>query len=242
MLRSFDSLREQLLRAGIAPRRVRRYVVELREHLSDLAECGRASGLNATQAHGRAMLLLGGDAELAQAMIQSVPRLSLAARAPWMVFVMWPTLLLVAATFLSALLLIRLLWPVQGLTPAEMPANYRTLLDLANVVINYVVVGVLSASCITVALRQRLASGWIWVGLGFMAVFSGCFGFHMHVVPPAGGHAGDTSYSLAGLVFVDGHVNSAATFAAAALHAGTLFAMTATSYALLRTRISRVHS
>src|SRR5580698_7179055 len=109
---SFDSLREQLLRAGIAPRRVRRYVVELREHLIDLTEQERALGLDARQAGERAMVLLGADAELALAMIRSSPSLSLAARAPWMVFVIWPVSLLVAAILLNDLLLMHLLTPV----------------------------------------------------------------------------------------------------------------------------------
>jgi hypothetical protein len=32
----FDELRERLLRAGVAPRHVRRYLRELSEHLADL--------------------------------------------------------------------------------------------------------------------------------------------------------------------------------------------------------------
>jgi hypothetical protein len=37
MHQPFESVRELLLRAGIAPRHARRYVTELREHLADLA-------------------------------------------------------------------------------------------------------------------------------------------------------------------------------------------------------------
>src|SRR5580692_11265746 len=148
---SFDSLRERLLRAGIAPRRVRRYLAELREHLADLTERERASGLDPRQASERALSLLGGDAELAKAMIDKGCGRSLAARAPWAVFVMSPLLLLVAALALNSILMFRLLWPMQGLTPGEMPESYRALIDLSGVVTNYVLGAVLSLGCIAVA-------------------------------------------------------------------------------------------
>lgn len=237
MLPNFDSLRDQLLRTGMAPRRVRRYVLELRDHLTDLIEQERASGLDAGQSHDRAMVLLGEEAELAQAMIRSAPSLSLAARAPWMVFVMWPVSLLVAAIFLNALLLLHLLAPVQGLTPAEMPDGYRALINLANIVINYLVAGALSAGCIAVGLRQRLNSGWIWMGLGFIAVFSGFLGFHTHVIPPGGGHRGGVSYSVLAVGYLNHRPDLAATVALATVRASVLFALTATTYRILRMRL-----
>jgi hypothetical protein len=240
MLPSFDSLREQLLRAGIAPRRVRRYVVELREHLTDLTEQERAAGLGDRQAHDRAMVLLGGDTELAQAMIRSAPILSLATRAPWMVFVMWPVSLMVAAVFLNAVLLMHLLSPVQTLTPGEMPERYLALIDLANVVVNYVVAGALSAACITVGLRQRLLTGWIWAGLGLIAVFSGFFGFYMHVIPPEGGTRGGVVYSVVHYVYLHGRPDTAATVAVAAGRAFVLFAVAGTVYHSLRKRLTPV--
>jgi hypothetical protein len=237
MLPSFDSLREQLLRAGMAPRRVRRYVLELRDHLTDLMEQERASGLDAGQARNRAMVLLGGEAELAQAMIRSAPSLSLAARAPWMVFVMWPVSLLVAAIFFNALLLMHLLAPVQGLTPAEMTDGFRALINLANIVINYLVAGALSAGCIAVGVRQRLNSGWIWTGLGFIAVFSGFLGFHMHVIPPDGGYRGGVTYSVVDVAYLNHRPDLAATVALAAARASVLFALAATTYRILRMRL-----
>jgi len=36
MAKPFDELRERLLRGGVAPRHVRRYLRELGDHLSDL--------------------------------------------------------------------------------------------------------------------------------------------------------------------------------------------------------------
>ncbi|HEY6453717.1 MAG TPA: hypothetical protein VIY90_00395 [Steroidobacteraceae bacterium] len=240
MLPSFELLQERLLRAGVAPRRVRRYVLELREHFTDLAEHERAAGLTAGEARERALLLLGGEADLAQAMIQTAGHRSLAARAPWMVFVMWPVLLLVAAIFLSALLLIYLLWPVQGLTPAQMPDSYRILIGLAYVVVNYLLAGALSTGCIIIALRQRLTSGWIWAGLSLIAVFSGFLGVHMHVIPTANGHQGGVSYYVVETVYLHGLPNLAATVEVAAARATVMLAVAAAAYRVLQMRWIRV--
>jgi hypothetical protein len=234
---SFDSLRERLLRAGIAPRRVRRYLAELREHLADLTERERASGLEPRQASERAVSLLGGDAELAQAMIDRGCGRSLAARAPWAVFVMSPLFLLVAAIALNSILMFRLLWPMQGLTPEEMPESYRALIDLAGVATNYLLGAVLSAGCIVVALRQRLNSGWVWLGLGLIAVFTGLFGFHIHEFPAAAGHKAAAAYSVANVVYRDDQVSLAASLTVAALRAVVLFSAAGAVYRMVRLRL-----
>ena len=95
----------------------------------------------------------------------------------------------------------------------------------------------LAAGCIAVAVRQRLASGWIWVGLGLIALLTGILGFHMHVVPPQGGHRGGAIYSLTGLVYLDGRPSLAATLGTWALHAAVLFAIAAAAYQALRVRL-----
>jgi hypothetical protein len=234
---SFDSLRERLLRAGIAPRRVRRYLAELREHLADLTERERASGLEARQAGERAMSLLGSDAVLAQAMIDKGCGRSLAARAPWAVFVMSPMFLLIAAIALNSILMFRLLWPMQALTPEEMPESYRALIDVAGVVTNYLLGAVLSAGCIVMALRQRLNSGWVWLGLGLIAVFAGLFGFHIHEFPAAPGHKATAVYSVANVVYWHKRASLAASLGVAALRAVVLFAIAAVIYHMARLRL-----
>src|SRR5690349_17785120 len=98
MQRPFESVREQLLRAGFAPRQARRYVTELQEHLADLTSQQRESGLDAEAAAERARRLLGSDAQLARAMIERGGPRSLAARAPWSVFAVLVPLLLVLTT------------------------------------------------------------------------------------------------------------------------------------------------
>lgn len=55
----FEHVRVRLLRAGVPPRLVGRYIIELREHLADLTERECKAGLDATAASKRARELLG---------------------------------------------------------------------------------------------------------------------------------------------------------------------------------------
>ncbi len=238
----FETVRERLLRAGIAPRHVSRYLTELREHLADLTRRERESGLDERQAAERAKALLGSDAQLAQAMIDKGAPRALAARAPWAVFAMFPVLLLVAVLAGNALSMFHVLQPVKDLSPAQMPDSYRGLIAVMSFVVSYLVGGLLAMGCIIVALRQRLASRWIWIGVGMVAILNGLLGFHMNVFSAADGKTSLKTFSMANVVFVDGHPSSAATFAVALLHAAVLFAVAVLAYRALKTRIGAAHA
>src|SRR5215475_10676972 len=89
----FETLAESLLKGGIAPRHVRRYVRELDEHLDDLTAEQRANGYDGEDAALRARARLGEDAELAQAMLDQPGMKSWPARLPWLVFLLLPPVL-----------------------------------------------------------------------------------------------------------------------------------------------------
>src|SRR4051812_10246972 len=79
----FETLRERLLAGGIPPRRVKRYLAELDDHLTELTAQECAAGFGPAEAAARARNLLGSDDDLAQSWLSN-PRLkSLTARAPW---------------------------------------------------------------------------------------------------------------------------------------------------------------
>lgn len=238
MQRAFESLREQLLRAGFAPRLVRRHVTELQEHLADITAAQRESGLDAGVAAGHARRLLGSDAQLARAMIQSGAPRSLAARAPWSVFAVLLPLLLVLITAVTNVAMFRLLWPLRALPPADMPAAYATLIAVVSFTSCYLVGPVLAAACMAVALRQRLESGWMWTGLAMLAAFSAMFGFHVHVVPSADGGSAGRFFSAIATEYRDGYADPAATLRTAALRAAALFAVAAAAYLLLKRRLN----
>jgi hypothetical protein len=105
----FPALRETLLRAGIAPRHVRRYLSELTDHLADLTAEEQSQGLSPSDARAAALTRLGTPDTLAQAMMSQPGLHSFTARAPWAVFSLTP-LLLLAALWLISLCLLRLGW------------------------------------------------------------------------------------------------------------------------------------
>lgn len=69
MPKPFDELRKRLLRAGVAPRHVRRYLAELADHLGDLTNEELHAGRGRADADSAALVRLGTMEELAQAMI-----------------------------------------------------------------------------------------------------------------------------------------------------------------------------
>lgn len=105
MAKPFHELRERLLRAGVAPRHVRRYLGELDDHLADLrAEEGRA-GRSQADAEAAALTRLGSVDELAEKMIEKRQFQAWSARAAWAMFGFVPVALLAFAWFVALLIL-----------------------------------------------------------------------------------------------------------------------------------------
>lgn len=236
---SLDNVRERLLRTGLAPGHVRRYVAELQEHLADLVAREQAAGMDATQAQQRAASLLGSEAQLVQGMIDSGAPRALAARAPWSVFAVAPVLLLMALAAATGASMMHLLAPLRGLAPADFPSGYASLIAAVSFVTSYLVGPLLAAGCIIIALRQRLASPWVWVGLALIALLSAVFGFHMHVVPDADGGRGQVMFAALAAVYEHGRPDPTATLNLVLLRAAVLFGAAATAYGALRARLTR---
>lgn len=102
----FRQLRERLLRAGVAPRHVRRCLAELRDHLTDVLEEEQRTHRAGAKTEAAALARLGSLDEIARA-IEEQPQLrSWAARAPWAVFGIAP----LAALALAWCVALFLLW------------------------------------------------------------------------------------------------------------------------------------
>jgi hypothetical protein len=99
-------LRERLLVAGVAPRHVRRYMTELREHWADLTAEEERAGHSSAEAAALALTRLGPVDELARTMIERPEMRSWTARAPWAVLGAGPVLGLVAGWSIALLILI----------------------------------------------------------------------------------------------------------------------------------------
>ncbi len=229
-MQPFENVREQLLKAGIAAGHVNRYVMELREHLADLTAKERGNGADAGQAAARARTLMGSDAQLVQAMLDRSPPRALSVKAPWAVFGLLPVVGLFLIIMVTAMGMMRLTVPVRAQLPADMPGGYQALIAAVSLFTSYALGPLAAAVCITIALRQRLTSAWVWTGLVLIALFCGLFGFY---APSAPG----MPYHMAALVYESGHnVNVAGTLALIALRAGVLFVLAAFAWRTLRNR------
>ena len=233
MSKPFENVREQLLQAGIAASHVNRYIMELRDHLVDMTSRERINGADAKDASARARTLMGSDAQLVQAMLDRSPPRSLAVKAPWAVFGLLPVVAIFAVSWLVTMMMMRLLWPVRTLMPADMPGGYQALIAAVTIFTGYVLGPMLAAGCLAIALRQRLSSAWVWAGLVLISLFSGFFAFHAP-------DAERPMYGAALVVMHGGHVDPAGTLMLVGLRAAVLFALAAIAWRTLRNRQTSV--
>ena len=105
MARLLDELGERLLRAGVAPRHVRRYLRELGDHLADLRAEEEHAGKSRADAVSAALARLGEMEDLARAMMEQSHLQSWSARAPWAMCGLAPLFVLAAAWFVALFIL-----------------------------------------------------------------------------------------------------------------------------------------
>jgi hypothetical protein len=200
MAKPFDELRERLLRAGAAPRHVRRYLNELADHLADLRAEEERAGRSSADAESAALIRLGGMDDLAKSMIEQRQFQSWSARAPWAIFGLAPLFLLAGIWFVS-LLILWFGWQV-FLPGADTPFGHRPsahrIFELANVYFQldrllYFAAPVLVGWGIgLLAARQRLKAVWPSVGFSLIALIGGLAQVHASrtAVPHGLGHIG----------------------------------------------------
>jgi len=158
----FDNLAETLLKGGIAPHHVRRYLAELREHLEDLTAWQRAAGFDGEDAAIRARALLGSDEELAAAMLEQKQFRSWTARAPWAVFLLLPLFVAIAASmlFIGPLVLLGKHYNFLQMGAPPPPLWFQTLAINVVAAANLAVMPLVAALFVAIAARQRLKLVW----------------------------------------------------------------------------------
>jgi hypothetical protein len=189
MAKQFSELRERLLRAGVAPRHVRRYLGELTDHLADLKAEERQAGRSRVEAEAAAMARLGGMDELAEAMIGRRELQSWSVRAPWATFGVAPLLVLAGAWYVALFML----WSgwnvflpgsdtpfvrVQGLAMLFFGIG-RLIFFGAPILVGWGV-GLMAA-------RQRLKAVWPVASLMLIALIGGMGRVYVSRTPVAGG-------------------------------------------------------
>jgi hypothetical protein len=171
MAKPFNELRERLLRAGVAPRHVRRYLTELADHWTDLTGEEERAGRSRADAESAALVRLGGIDDVARAMIEQRHFQSWCVRAPWAVFGLAP-LFLLAGAYLVACLILLSGWNI------FLPGTDSPFVPVGGFAILYFDIGRLlyySAPILVgwgigyVAVRQRLKAVWPMAGLVLIA-------------------------------------------------------------------------
>jgi hypothetical protein len=188
-MNDIDLLRasRQLLRAGVAPRHVRRLVRELRDHRDDLEALGSVE-LAAEQ--------LGSVDALVAATIERPELRSLSHRAPWLVFLLTP---LIGFPVLGALIAFGVAASVGMLTAAPPPdlaeaARVQRLADLISLCVAWLPPIAIAAAAGTLALRRHMRPLWPLLGLTLTAFVGAATDLRFDVRPV--GLTSTTSYTV----------------------------------------------
>jgi len=210
MAKPFHELRERLLRAGFAPRHVRRYLTELTDHLADLRAEQERAGRSRADAESAALIRLGGMDDLAKAMIEQRQFQSWCVRAPWAMFGLAPLFLLTGAYVVAC----SILWSgwkffLPGANTPFVPLDGFAILYFGVGRLLYYFAPILIGWGIgLIAARQRFKVIWPVVGLVLIASIGGTAQVHASrpAVPGGVGHISmdlalgssvqDISYSL----------------------------------------------
>lgn len=188
----FEDLREELLRGGIAPRHVRRYLRELEEHYADLYAAQREAGFEPEDADLRARARLGGDQALAQAMMEQRDFRSLSARFPWLVFTVMPPLtmvLVVAVPLLHIALLVFIGNKLLGMQGVE-PRWFQLMVHGVFAAVNFLTIPLSALLFTIIAWRQRLSAWWVLLAFAVMAPLVLCASMDFPTAAEAARHKG----------------------------------------------------
>jgi hypothetical protein len=186
MPKLFHELRERLLRAGVAPRHVRRYLTELVDHLADLRAEQERAGRSPADAESAALIRLGGIDDLAKAMTEQRQFQSWCVRALSAMFSLAP-LLLLAGAWCVALLILWSGWKI-FLPGADSPfVRIEGSTTTESLAILYFQIGrslyfgapiLVGWGIGLIANRQRLEAIWPMVGLILIALIGGTAQVH----------------------------------------------------------------
>lgn len=169
----FDRLTERLLHAGVAPRHVRRYVAELRDHFEDLVRAETAGAATRDVAETTARARLGSDNDLAETMLARPDLRSLMARYPWAVFGLAPAALVLASLAAALAIEIGTLSLVHTIVQHPTVAQREWFvfgIAVWNTLATYIAPFAIAAVLCIAGLRQRMPATWIFAGIAIACV------------------------------------------------------------------------
>lgn len=199
MAKPFHELQERLLRAGVAPRHVKRYLAELADHLADLKAEEKGTERSREEAESSALARLGSMEDLANAMTMQRQFQAWCMRAPWAFFSLGP-LFYLACAWMAAIFILWSGWRM-FLPEVDTPFGVREF-GFANLyfqlgrAIYFTAPLFVGWGIVLIAARQRLKALWPPVGLLLNAWLSGTAQIHASLTGVPGG-LGHISMSFA---------------------------------------------
>ena len=169
-----DSLGEELLREGVAPRHVRSYLRELREHYEDALRIELKSGSSQSVAEATASGRLGDPNCLLQSALSRPELRSAAAQHPRMILGAGPSALWLLAVILMIAALVLT-------SDTVVKRNLLWALPVQHVIVVFVVrvlPVLLIVSVLVVAHRQRLSPSWPIFGAIMVVLLAGSIDIH----------------------------------------------------------------
>src|SRR5215471_1096166 len=177
MRQRFEGLRERLLRAGVAPRHVRRYINELDDHWNDLVREAIAKGTRRAAAEADALVRLGDENDLAAAMLERRELCSLLARHPWASFAFGPLAMLVGSIIAALLIEAGVLSIISHFykNPMHRPPPEWFMLSLAawNAVPTFVAPLAIALLFVVLGSRQRISAGFTLLSVVVVCLLGG---------------------------------------------------------------------
>lgn len=179
--RRFISLRERLLRAGIAPAHANRAAAELQSHFQQLVDAALASGASLDEAGVEAHALLGSDQDIVHRFVSQPELRSWVSGRAGLIFSLFPFLCFIAVS----LLLLGVGWALS--TPL---GTYLHTVQLAPVVARRINMGAqlaflwvapvsISAAFAVLAYRRRVALRWPVAGVLALCAFVSLINFDL---------------------------------------------------------------
>ena len=181
----YRSLANKLLRGGIAPRRVRRIVGELRDHFHDLRTDALAHGMNDTEAASWACSRLGSEQQVVDQTLARPELRSWSARWPWAIYALLPPFLMAALVVLVVLAMVPAieLYVLQSeweASDAVYPhAWFMSTVDGTLAIVKYAAPLLLCAAFCRMTILRLTSSPWLLPGIAATAVVGGSFDMFM---------------------------------------------------------------
>jgi hypothetical protein len=165
-------LRERLLRAGVAPRHVHRYVRELRDHYDDIVRSEIARGSQRSAAEQIATARLGSEEDLARTVLACSELRSIASRFPALAFGVAPAVVWVSLMIATALVIRTAGDRVAG----ALGLGEAVMFTAAQIVCLFhvrIAPLLLSIALVIVSARQRAPLSWPLAGTGVVCILAG---------------------------------------------------------------------